>query len=167
MKTTFADSWLDIARPCDIDLWVMKWRSVWPTWTSNFEIMSQYDPTFDVKINAGHCDLYFIVQWFCVISWRLFDVRTSYTGILSQYDQTFDGKTNVDHCDLYFMVQWYCVITWTLFDVWTSYIRIMSQFYLTFDLKINIGHYRSLRPILSVKWFCLIVWPITAKQYSH
>ena len=141
MKTTFADSWSDIARTCDIDLWVMKWRSVWPIWTSNFGIISQYDPTFDVKINGGHCDLYFMVQWFCVISWRLFDVRTSYAGILSQYDQTFDGITNVDHCDLYFMVQWHCVITWTLFDVWTLYFGIMSQYYLTFDLKINIGHY--------------------------
>ena len=26
--------------------------------------MSQYDTTFDLQINVGHCDLYFIVQWF-------------------------------------------------------------------------------------------------------
>ena len=25
-------------------------------------IMSQYDPIFDLKINVGHCDLYFMVQ---------------------------------------------------------------------------------------------------------
>ena len=24
--------------------------------------------TFDLKINVVHCDLYFIVQWFCLIS---------------------------------------------------------------------------------------------------
>ena len=24
--------------------------------------MSQYDPTFDLKTNVGHCDLYFMVQ---------------------------------------------------------------------------------------------------------
>ena len=24
--------------------------------------MNQYDPTFDLKINVGHCDLYFMVQ---------------------------------------------------------------------------------------------------------
>ena len=30
METTYADSWSDMAQPCDMDLWVMKWRSVWP-----------------------------------------------------------------------------------------------------------------------------------------
>ena len=30
MKTTEADRWLDFGQPCDIDLWVMKWRSAWP-----------------------------------------------------------------------------------------------------------------------------------------
>ena len=25
-------------------------------------IMNQYNPTFDLKINVGHCDLYFMVQ---------------------------------------------------------------------------------------------------------
>ena len=27
-----------------------------------FGIMNQYDPTFDLKINVGNCDLYFMVQ---------------------------------------------------------------------------------------------------------
>ena len=63
--------------------------------------MSQYDPTFDLKINVGHCDLYFMVQWFCLISWRLFDVWTPYFGIISQYDPVFDLKINVGHCDLF------------------------------------------------------------------
>ena len=40
------------------------WREFWP------------------KNNIGHCDPYFMVQWFCVISWRLFDVWTSYFGIM-------------------------------------------------------------------------------------
>ena len=30
MKTTWADRWLDFGQPCDIDLWVMKWRSARP-----------------------------------------------------------------------------------------------------------------------------------------
>ena len=56
-----------------------KYRSLWPifhdplilpyilktdVWTSYIRIMSQYDPTFDLKLNVGHCDLYFMVQWF-------------------------------------------------------------------------------------------------------
>ena len=48
--------------------------------------MSQYDPTFDLKINVGYCDLYSLVQWFFLISWRLFDVWTFLFGIMSQYD---------------------------------------------------------------------------------
>ena len=103
-----------------LGLWV--WPDVWP------------------QNNVGHCDLYFMVQWFCLISWRLFDAWTSYFGIMSQYDRTFDLKINVGHCDLYFMVQWFCLIFWRLFDVWTSYFGIMSQYHTTFDLKINVGH---------------------------
>ena len=67
--------------------------------------MNQYDPTHDLKINVGHRDLYFIGQWFYIISWRLFDVWTSSLGIMGQYDWTFDLKINICHCDLYFMVK--------------------------------------------------------------
>ena len=105
--------------------------------------MCQYDLTCDLKINVGHCDLYFMVQWVCLISWRLFNVWTSYFAIVSQYDRMFDLKIN-GHCDLYFMVQWFCLIFWRLFDVWTSYFWIMSQYTTTFDLK---NKCRSLWPI--------------------
>ena len=68
--------------------------------------MSQYDKTFNLKINVGHCDLYFMVQWFCLIAWILeeFDTWTPYFGIVSQYDPMFDLKIFVGHGDLYFMV---------------------------------------------------------------
>ena len=101
--------------------------------------------------SEGQHDPYFTVQWFCLISWRLFDVWTSYFGIMSQYDL----KINVGHCDLYFMVQWFCLISWKLFDVWTSYFGIMSQYDPTFDLKINAGHCDL---YFTVQWFCLIIW---------
>ena len=67
--------------------------------------MSQYDPKFYLKINIGHCDLYFMAQRFCAISRRLFDIGTSYFGIKSQYDLMFDLRINVGLYDLYFMVQ--------------------------------------------------------------
>ena len=54
--------------------------------------MSQYNQMLDLKTNVGHCDLYFMVHWFCLISRRLFDVLASYFGIMSQYDPTFDLK---------------------------------------------------------------------------
>ena len=109
----------------NITLW--HYESVWPDMWPHL-------------INVGHCDLYFMVQRFCFISWRLFDVWTSYFRIVSQYDQTFDLKINVGHCDLYFMVQCFCLIFWRLFDVRTSYFGIMSQYDTTFDLRINVGH---------------------------
>ena len=107
--------------------------------------------------SEGQHDLYFMVQWFCHIhvSWRLFDVCTSYFGIMNQYDPRFDPKINVGHCDLYFMVQWFCVISWRLFDVWTSYFRIMGQYDQTFGLKINVCHGDL---YFMVQWFCLVSW---------
>ena len=57
------------------------------------------------------------VQWFCLISWRLFDVCTSYFGSMNQYNLTFDLKIYVGNCDLYSMVQWFCLISWRLFDM--------------------------------------------------
>ena len=60
--------------------------------------------TFDLRINIGHCDLYSMVQWLCLISWRLFDTWTLYFGIMRRYDPVFDLKINVCYCDQYFMV---------------------------------------------------------------
>ena len=55
------------------------------SWSSDFAICLQdylmYDQTFDLKINVGHCDLYFIVQWFCLISWRLFEILHHTLGL--------------------------------------------------------------------------------------
>ena len=113
-------------------------------WTSLFGTKNQYDVTFYLKIIICHCDLYFMVQWFCIISWRLFDMWTTYFGIMDLYDQTFDLKINIGHCDLYFMVQWFCLISWRLFDVCISYFGIMNQYDQRFDLE---NKYRSLWPI--------------------
>ena len=66
--------------------------------------MSQYDPTFDLKMNVGHCDLYFTVDWFCLIFQRLYDGRESYFQIMRQCDPNFDLKLNICQRDLYFMV---------------------------------------------------------------
>ena len=146
-----------------------KCRSLWPifhgpvilpcllktVWYMNpyFGIMSQYDPMFDLKIFVAHCDLYVMVQWFCLISWKLFSGWTSYFGIMSQYDQTYDLQIFVGHCDLYFMVHWIRTLSWRLFDVWTSYFPIMSQYDMTFHLEINVGHCDL---YFMGQWFCLI-----------
>ena len=122
------------------------WPGVWP------------------KINVGHCDLYFIVQWFCLISWRLFDVWTSYFKIMGQYDTTFDLKINVGHCDLYFMVQWFYLISWRLFDIWTPYFGIMSQYDPMFDFKIYVAHCVL---YFIVHWFYLTSWKLFSGWTSY
>ena len=106
---------------------------------------------FDLKIKVGHCDLYFMVHWFCLVSWRLFDVWTLLFGIMNQYDPRLDLETHVGHCDLYFMVQWFCLVSWWLFDVWTPLFGIMNQF----DLKIIVGHCDL---YFMVQWFWVISW---------
>ena len=154
----------DMTKPCDMDLWVMKWRSAWPifhgpvilpyilkticcmniilldchsawpdVWPQNKSrslwpifhgpvilpyilkaiwcmniILWDYESVWpDVwpQNKVGHCDPYFMVWWFCFISWRLFDVGTPLFGIMSQYGPMFDLKIKVGHCDQYFMVQ--------------------------------------------------------------
>ena len=110
------------------------WR-LFDVWTLYFGIMSQYDTTFDLKINVGHCDLYFMVQWFYLISWRLFDIWIPFFGIMSQYNVMFELKMFVAHWDLYFMVHWICPLSWRLFDVWTSYFRNVNQYDTTFESK--------------------------------
>ena len=108
--------------------------------------------------SEGQQDPYFTVQWFCLISWRLFDVWTSYFGIMSQYDLTCDLKINVGHCDLYFMVQWFCLISRMLFDVWTSYFGIMSQYDRTFDIKINVGHWPMFHGPVILPYILKTIW---------
>ena len=93
------------------------------------------DTTIDILTNVVHLDLYFLVQWFCLMSWMLFNVWTSLFGIMNQYDPTVDLKVNVgwvtyiswssdfilhlednlmyDYhslglCNLYFMALWVC-----------------------------------------------------------
>ena len=87
------------------------WRRIKP-----YDNISQWDTTFDLILNVGHYDLYSIVQWFCHISWRLYDGWASNVFKMSQWVTSFDLKINVGHFDLYFIVQWFCLISWRLFD---------------------------------------------------
>ena len=73
--------------------------------------------------SEGQHGPYFTVRWFCLISWRLFDVCPSHFGIMSHYDLTCDLKINVGHCDLYFMVQWFWHILKT---VWCMIILLRN-----------------------------------------
>ena len=104
--------------------------------------------------SEGQHGLYFTVQWFFLMSWRLFDACTSYFRSMNQYDTTFYLKINVGHCDLYFMIQWLCLIPWRLFHEWTSLFKYMNQYDPLHDLK----KCRSPWPLFHSPWFCLISW---------
>ena len=181
----------------------MKWRSAWPIFYGPlilpyilktiwciYIILSEYESVqsmFDLKINVGHLDLYFMVQWFCLISWRLFHVWTALLGIINQYVPVHDLKINVGHRDLYVMVQWFCLVSWRLFDVCTSNFQSMNQYdpdvwpqnkcrslwpifhgpvIVPYTLKaiscmnIIISDYESVWPEASLQNKCRILWPI-------
>ena len=138
-----------------LGLWV-RWQDVWPKinvgqcdlylmvqwfcymyiswklisgWTWYFGIMSQYDPTSDLKIFVGHCDLYFMIHW--IWSWRLLDVRTLYFVIMIQCNVAFALKQCRSQWSIFFMVQWFCFISLIVFDGWMSYFwKIVSVIYL-------------------------------------
>ena len=48
----------------------------------NFEFVW---PRFDLKADVGHCDLYFMGQWFYFTFWRQFHVWTTYIGMKIHY----------------------------------------------------------------------------------
>ena len=71
-------------------------------------ILWEYGPVWpDLKINVGLCDLYVIVQWFCLISPRLFDLWVSYTEIMKQCVPNFDLKVNISEHDFAWYLQDY------------------------------------------------------------
>ena len=134
--------------------------------TSYFVSMNQYDQTFDLKINVGQCDLYSTVQWFCLISWRLFDAWTLLFGIMSQYDPKFCLKNK--YRSLWHIFYGPVILRYILKTIWCMNINfgIKGQYGLPFDLKINVG---LCDLYFMVQWLCLIsprlfsdnetVWP--------
>ena len=108
------------------DIWPQnKCRSLWPIFHGPVILPYILKTIWYISLvtltygswSEDHHDLH----WFCLVSWRLFDIWTPYFRIMSQYDTTFDLKINVGHYDLYFMVQRFCLISWRLFDIWTPY----------------------------------------------
>ena len=48
----------------------------------------------DLRINVGHCDLYFMVQWFCLISWRLWCMNI----LLRDYESVWPDSWPKNKC---------------------------------------------------------------------
>ena len=100
--------------------------------------------TFDLKINAGHCDLYFMVQWLCLIPWRLFHERTSLFRIMNQYEPMQDLKNK-------------CRSPWPIFYGTMILCYIVKTIWC---MNIILGDYGSVWPDIWPLNKCMSLWPI-------
>ena len=94
-----------------------------------------------------------MVQWFCLISWRLFDAWTLLFGIMSQYDPKFYLKINIGHCDYILLPSDFVLYLEDYLMYEHHTLGIKGQYDLTFDLKINVG---LCDLYFMVQWLCLI-----------
>ena len=114
-ETIYVGQWPIFHGPV-ILLYILK--TIW--WTN--VMIGIWDPC-DAKIYHIKCmwvsDLYFMVQWFCLISWRLLDWLMLYWRYWFCVTQTLNWnykKICRSETDIYIMAQWFCLISWRLFD---------------------------------------------------
>ena len=130
IKTTWADSWSDFGQSCDIDMWVLKWRQ--------------------------H-DLYFTVQWFCLISLQTIWCMNI---ILLPYILKTTWCMNI--------ILWDYESVWH--DIWPqnkcrslTYITWSSNFDISwrlFDMNIILWDYESIWHDIWPQNKCRSLWPI-------
>ena len=113
-------------------------------WCTNIGIISWYDLMFDLKINVGHCDLYFMVHWFCLISLRLFDIWRPNLGIMSQYDPIFYLKNK--YRSLWPIFHGPVLVPFILKTIWC--------------MNIILQDYESVWPDIWSQNKCMPLWPI-------
>ena len=87
--------WMNIKLLDNESVWCKVWlenrcRSQWPifyrpmilpymlktTWWMNVKLLNNVSVWLninDLKMNVGHSDIHFMVQWFCPVSWRVLD----------------------------------------------------------------------------------------------
>ena len=124
---------MNFGQPCDIDLWVMKWRSAWPIfqgplilpyilktiWCMNITLWD-YESVWPENKCIFHGSV--ILPYILKTIWCMNIILRDYQSVLPDvWPQNI-----VAHYDLYFMVQWFCLISWKLFSGWTSYFGIMT-----------------------------------------
>ena len=130
-------------------------ESPFDIWTSYFQIMKWHDTVFNLNMNVSHCDLYFMVQWFCFISRRIFDIFT-YFQSMKWDDTTFDLNIILSHCDLYFMVQWFTYISktiWHMHIIFPDYEIVWHNLWPQYE-------YKSLWPIFHGPVILPYIWKI-------
>ena len=143
-----------------LNIWPQnKCRSLWPifhgpeilpyilktvVWTSYFWIMSQFDITFHLKINVGHCDLYFKVHWFLP-----YILKTVWCMniILQDYETVWP--------DIWLKMK--CKSLWPIFHG-----PVISPYILkiVWCMNILLQHYESVWPDIWLQNKCRLLWPV-------
>ena len=149
------------------DLWPQnECRSQWPIfhgpvillyvlktiWLINIILWyNESDITFELIVNVGHSDLYFMVHWFCFISSRVLDGIISSFGIMSQWDMTSDLIINVGHSDLYSIFHGPLILLYIFKSTWWNNIIIWDNESVRHDLRPH-NKCRSQWPIFYISW---------------
>ena len=128
---------LDKCHTWDISsMWPNEWpltisRSLWPIFHGSVilpyilnticwinvtpGILVPCDPMNDHLLYLGHYDLYFMLQWFCLLFLLLFHGELSYLDYYIYVTKLIYIQIHLGQCDLYYMVEWFRHITWKLF----------------------------------------------------
>ena len=138
-----------------------------------FRIMDQCDTMVGLIKQMWVSDLYFMVHWFCLMSWKLFDGWRSKIDlkkymqvvILDIMDQCY---TKIDH--IKYICQWPIfhgpvILPYILKTIW--WMKIILWIMDWCDSKIDLKKYMQVNdPCLVVLWFCLISWLSTINYFD-
>ena len=82
--------------------------------------------THDFKINVCHCDLYFMVQWFCLVSWYMNSILWDYESVWPDVWPQNICRTlwSIFHGPVILpfilkTIQWLNIILWDYESVWS------------------------------------------------
>ena len=156
METTYADSWSDMAQPCDLDLWVMKWRSAWPifhcpailpyilkTIWCMYIILREYESVLLDVWPQYKCRSLWPIFHGPVISPYILKTVWRMNILIWDYESVWPYIWPQNKCSslwpihTYFMVQWFCPFIATTIWLMSVIFSDNETVWLNFDLKIS------------------------------
>ena len=177
-----------MAQPCDMDLWVMKWRSAWPIfhdpvilpyilktiWCMNFLVWDNESVWHDIWPPNKCRSLWpifhgpVILPYLLKTIWRMNIIIWDYGSVWPKV-----WCQNKGHCDLNFMVQWFWhILNVGLCDLYLfhgpvilTYISqdfLMHEYHIfcnpNFDLKVNMSTWPIFHGLVSLLNIFKIIW---------
>ena len=153
METPYEDSWSDMAQPCDMDLWVTKWRSAWPifhgpvilpyilkTIWCMYTIIWEYESVWPDDWPENICTSVWPIFHGTVILPYILKTVWCMNILIWNYESVWPDVWPENKCrPLCPIFRGTVILPYILkiVDVWESLFGIMNQYDLTFDLKIK------------------------------